>query len=39
MTTAQLLAQLKTLTQAGRYSYLQKAAYTKLLKQVPLSSK
>jgi|LauGreDrversion4_2_1035121.scaffolds.fasta_scaffold461790_2 hypothetical protein len=39
MTNQQLLTQLKTLTQAGRYSYLQKVANTKLLKQAPPSSK
>lgn len=32
MTPEQLIAQLKVQTQAGRYAYLQKAAYDKALK-------
>jgi hypothetical protein len=39
MTPQQLLSQLKTQTQAGRYAYLQKAAYTKALKQLPPTTK
>jgi hypothetical protein len=35
MTPQQLLAQLKGLTQAGRFAYLQKAATAKLVKQKP----
>lgn len=35
MTPQQLINQLKLQTQAGRYSYLQKAAYNKALKQSP----